>query len=397
LHTTSPASFGGRDIDASSSTQVTRIELYQFSYPMVGVAGGIDMPGVTSERVRLAVSIETKDGAKGSYVGGQANAFAQAQACAQAILGMDCFAREQAYEAIRRRLRKEDRMGAGVIDTALWDLAGRRLGAAVSAMLGGCKPRIKAYASTWFGGDGGGLATPEAYVDFAEACFDKGYRAFKMHGWTDGGCERDAAAVRALGRRVGGRMDLMHDAACHLRTFADALAVGRACDEAGFYWYEDPYSDGGLAAHAHRRLRELIRTPILLGEHVRGMESLANLVLADGTDFVRADPDFDMGITGTMKIAHFAEALGLDVELHAPGPAHRHCIAAIRNTNYYELSMVGPSGADFNAPVYSCGYSDHIDKVGADGCFEVPAGPGLGVEYDWDYIRRHAKSHVVVE
>lgn len=29
-----------------------------------------------------------------------------------------------------------------------------------------------------------------------------------------------------------------------------------------------------------------------------------------------------MGITGTMKVAHFAEALGLDVELHAPGPAH---------------------------------------------------------------------------
>ncbi|MGO4740901.1 hypothetical protein AB4099_30515 [Bosea sp. 2KB_26] len=27
-----------------------------------------------------------------------------------------------------------------------------------------------------------------------------------------------------------------------------------------------------------------------------------------------------------------------------------------------------------------------VDK---DGCFPVPTGPGLGVSYDWDYIRAH--------
>lgn len=383
---------------ACASSRIKRVALWIFGYPMTGVApGGIDMPGVKAERLRLAVRIDTADGASGAYVGGQANALPQATACARAVLGLDGFAREQAYERIRRNLRKEDRMGAGVIDCAMWDLAGRRLGLSVSQMLGGTRKRLPAYASTWFGGDGGGLSTPEAYGDFAEECFELGYRAFKIHGWTDGRTAKDIAAIRLLGRRVGSRMALMHDAACHLRTFADALEVGRACDEAGFFWYEDPYSDGGLAAHAHRRLRELIRTPILLGEHVRGLESNATLVLADGTDFVRADPDFDIGITGTMKIAHFAEALGLDVELHAPGPAHRHCMAAIRNTNFYELSMVGPSRGNFNAPVYTCGYSDALDDVGEDGCFPVPEGPGLGVTYDWGFIERNAKSHVVVE
>jgi L-alanine-DL-glutamate epimerase-like enolase superfamily enzyme len=387
-----------RDIASSPSTQISRVELWLFSYPMIGVGpGGIDMPGVRSERLRLAVTIETKDGARGSYVGGQANSLPQASTCAKAILGMDCFAREHIYETIRRQLRKEDRMGAGVIDIALWDLAGKRLGASVSQLLGGSRKRLPAYASTWFGGDGGGLASPEAYADFAEECYELGYRGFKIHGWTDGSTRRDAAAVRLLGKRVGDRMALMHDAACHFRTFADALAVGRACDEAGFFWYEDPYSDGGLAAHAHRRLRELIRTPLLLGEHIRGLESMATLTLADGTDFVRADPDFDIGITGTMKIAHFAEALGLDVEIHAPGPAHRHCMAAIRNTNFYELSMVGPSRGDFNAPVYTCGYYDKLDDVGPDGCFPVPDGPGLGVLYDWDYINKNKISHKVFE
>ena len=109
-------------------------------------------------------------------------------------------------------------MGAGVVDIAMWDLAGKRLGISVSQMLGGSKARVPAYASTWFGGDGGGLSTPEAFADFAEECYAMGYRGFKMHGWTDGGTERDAQTVRLLGKRVGDRMALMHDAACHFRT-----------------------------------------------------------------------------------------------------------------------------------------------------------------------------------
>ena len=383
---------------SGTASRIDKIEITLFSYPMENVAyGGIDRRGATSERRRLAVQVWTAGGATGSYIGGQANSFAQSVQCARVLLGEDAFAREGAYERMRRRLRKEDRMGAGVIDCALWDLAGHAFGLSVAEMLGGAKTTVKAYASTWFGGDDGGLNSPEAYADFAEECFELGYRAFKIHGWTDGGIERDIAAIRTLGDRVGDRMTLLHDSACSYRTFADALEVGRACDDAGFFWYEDPYSDGGLSAHAHRRLREMIRTPLLIGEHLRGLELHATLVLSDGTDFVRADPDFDMGITGTMKLARFAEAMGLDVELHAPGPAHRHCMAAIRNTNFYELSMVGPSRGNFSAPVYTCGYSDDLDAVGSDGTFPVPRGPGLGVTYDWARVRASAVDTVVIQ
>jgi L-alanine-DL-glutamate epimerase-like enolase superfamily enzyme len=42
------------------------------------------------------------------------------------------------------------------------------------------------------------------------------------------------------------------------------------------------------------------------------------------------------------------------------------------------------------APVYTCGYTDQLDACGADGCVAVPAGPGLGVRYDWDFIRQNA-------
>lgn len=400
----SPAAAGQDDGTPAASRRVVEVELRSISFPMTDVGKCpdtneiIDQPGAVTPRGRLAIRITTADGSTGEYVGGNETMMHQARIAAQKIVGHDAYAREWLYDSMKKKLRKSDRMGTGPIDIALWDLAGKRQGASVSQMLGSFRPRLKAYASTLFGGDGGDLATPEHYSAFAEQCHEMGYRAFKVHGWTNGDAEREAENVRLLGKRVGGRMALMLDPACYLQTFADALLVGRACDEAGFFWYEDPYADGGLSAFSHKKLREFIKTPLLMGEHVRGLESMAGMVLAGGTDMLRADPDFDMGITGTMKIAHFAEAMGIDLELHAPGPAQRHCMAAIRNTSYYELSMVGPNGHGFTGPeLYTCGYSDRLQDVGADGCFPVPEGPGLGVSYDWDRIEHITKDRVVLK
>jgi len=347
------------------------------------------MPGAVTHRTRFVVVIETRDGSRGEFVGGNDTMLAQARIIAGALPGRDALAREQLYSEIKVKLRKTDRMGYGAFDNALWDLAGKRYGAAVAEMLGGYRWRLPAYASTWSGHPEGGLSGPDAYAAFAETCHAMGYRAFKFHGFTEGDAALEARVVRTLGRRVGDRMALMIDPGCHIQTWADMLMIGRACDEANFYWLEDPMADGGLSAQGHKRLKQFIRTPILLGEHVRALELMADLLIAGGTDFIRADPDFDMGITGTMKIAHMAEALGADVEIHAPGPAARACMAAIRNSNWYELSLVGPSGGVFTPDCYACGYSDRLEAVGSDGCFPVPTGPGLGVAIDWDWIDHH--------
>ena len=221
-----------------------------------------------------------------------------------------------------------------------------------------------------------------------------GYPGFKIHGWQDAPVERQIALVHAVGKRVGGKMDLMLDPFCALKSFGEALKVGWACDEYGFFWYEDPFKDGGVSAHAHRKLRQLIKTPLLQLEHVRGLESHVDFIEAQATDFVRADPDYDGGVTGTMKIAHASEGFGLDVELHAAGPVRRHLMAAIRNTNYYEMGLLHPKVAPFHSPPYRDGYSDGIDSIDNDGCVDVPDGPGLGVEYDWDFITRNRTGSV---
>ena len=66
----------------------------------------------------------------------------------------------------------------------------------------------------------------------------------------------------------------------------------------------------------------------------------------------------------------------------------RHMMSAIRNTNFYEVALVGPDCPNAIPPVYTCGYSDQLDCVDKNGYVDIPNGIGLGVQYDWEYIKK---------
>ncbi len=204
--------------------------------------------------------------------------------------------------------------------------------------------------------------------------------------------------IQAVADRVGDRMRIMYDSACHLKTFQDAVLVGQVCDDNDLFWFEDPYADGGVSAFGNRSLKNFVRTPIMVGEHIHTPELSTEVLLAGGSDFARADPDYDCGITGCWKIATAAEAIGMDTEVHACGPAMRHLMAAISKSNYYEVNLLHPQMPNaWTLPVYNCGYTDDIDCIDSDGNVPVPQGPGLGVSYDWDYIAAHTVDQIVID
>jgi L-alanine-DL-glutamate epimerase-like enolase superfamily enzyme len=340
-------------------------------------------PGSTLERTDTLLRIHTDEGITGECLGGTS------ERIANYLLGRDPLRRERHWAEIRRATRHSTGKALGRADVALWDIAGKHAGLPIHELLGTYRDRLPAYASTPHGDTNDGLDSPAAYAAFAERCRDRGYPAFKIHGWGGSDAARDidreVATVHAVGDAVGDDMDLMLDPACEYRTWRDALAVGRACDTQEFLWYEDPFHDCGRSQHAHRTLREHLDTPLLQGEHIYGLEPHLDWAASGATDFVRGG--MAHGITGLMKVARAAEGLGLDVEIHGPRPAKRHCMAAIRNTNYYEMGLVHPEWHHALQPdVAYVDYADRLDAVDANGTVPVPDDPGLGVEFDRDYI-----------
>jgi len=382
---------------------ITRIEVHQFAsfLPDIGRDyNGFNLvyePGAKTTMGGYALRIMTDVGVVGEHAGGTALDYAAFPMFVPYLFGKNALERERIYTDVNRALRQMARIGYAPVDIALWDLAGKFYDTPVHRLLGGYKTTLPAYASTYHGDhQPDGLSSPEAYADFAEQCLELGFPAFKIHGWGRAPIKQEIANVHAVGKRVGGRMDLMIDPACEFMTFGEALKVGWACDDNRFFWYEDPYRDGGTSQFGHRKLRQLIKTPLLQTEHVRSLEPHIDFVVNDATDFVRGDIGYD-GITGAMKVAHACEGLGVDVEFHGPGPVQRQCMAAVRNTNYYELGLLHPKTVASHLNDVYIDYDDDISAIDAEGNVPVPQGPGLGVAIDWDWVEHHRTGLVVYE
>jgi L-alanine-DL-glutamate epimerase-like enolase superfamily enzyme len=208
-------------------SKIDRVEIHGFGYEVPnlglpshgaqGVGNWVYHKGSKVKASRYAVRIRTDDGLVGEYIThwvGTFSAMAQSIMLAPHLLGRDPEAREQIYDDLKRELRAYDHMGHGPLDIALWDLAGKKYGAPVAKLLGGFRTRLPTYASTYHGQDQpGGLDSPQAFADFAEACKALGYVGFKIHGWHDGDRRREAETVLGVRARVGDDMALMIDPA----------------------------------------------------------------------------------------------------------------------------------------------------------------------------------------
>jgi L-alanine-DL-glutamate epimerase-like enolase superfamily enzyme len=339
-------------------------------------------PGSTRTGHSAALTVRTDTGIEGyAHSGYPGTLVDQIRHTTDDLLGRDPLERESIWQDLWHALRHTDHEGVGPIDVALWDVAGKHYDASVSELLGGHRDRIPAYASTFSGSRE--RDSPADYADFAAECLDAGYPGFKIH--PHGIPENDVEICRAVADRVGDEMDLMLDPSSCYDTYADALRVGRVLDELDFYWYEDPLMDTGDSVYAMRRLAAELDTPLLGLEHSRTEPfGVVNHLMDDACDMVRMDAGHGGGITGAMKVAHAAEAAGMDVEPHGASLEHLHIQSAIRNTNYAEDGLVHPELTP-----------DWRDRANDDGTLDVPQGPGVGYDHDLDDLESEAVRHEV--
>jgi L-alanine-DL-glutamate epimerase-like enolase superfamily enzyme len=247
----------------------------------------------------------------------------------------------------------------GLVDIALWDLAGKAADLPVYELLGAYRTEIPAYASTVT------FASVEEYLDVADQCLELGYRAIKLHAWGD--ARRDAKLGLALRDHVGPDLDLMYDGSAGF-DLADAVYLGQALAEAGYLWYEEPIREFSITSY--QWLAERVRVPLLVAETSDGAHmNTADFIVSGCATFVRTSTMLKGGFTGALRIAHTADSFRLRAEVHGGGAANVHLCMAIPNTTYYEsLVMTNPV---MREPV-----------VDSRGLVHAPTAPGVGYERD---------------
>ncbi|MFI1093218.1 enolase C-terminal domain-like protein [Streptomyces sp. NPDC020917] len=250
----------------------------------------------------------------------------------------------------------------GLVDVALWDLAGRAAGVPTWQMLGGYRTSIPAYASTVTFG------TVAEYLDVADQCLELGYPAIKLHAWGDRNA--DAKLAVKLREHVGPDVPLMYDGSAGF-DLPDAVYVGHALAEADYLWYEEPIREYSITSYEW--LAERVSVPLNVAETVPGAHlSSADYVASGCASYLRTSSGLRGGITGAMRIAHLADAFRLRAEVHGSGIAARHLCMAIPNTTYYESLVT----------------SNRVCREwGIDGSGNVaaPTEPGIGLAPGPDY------------
>lgn len=273
------------------------------------------------------------------------------------LLGLDPLMKEYVWHRLWELDRIEEMpiYGLGLIDIALWDLCAKVAGLPLYKLLGGFRDRIPVYASTVT------YASIEEFLDIADQCIDYGFRAIKLHAWGDP--KQDAKLGQALRAHVGPDIELMYDGSAGF-DLIDAIYVGRALAEAGFFWYEEPMREFNI--DAYRRLRDKVDIPLLSGETSDGAHfNIADFIAFDAAEMVRTSTHYKGGVTGAMRIAHLAQAFNMRAEVHGGGMANLAIACAIPNTTWYE-SLVKT-----NPIIVEPG-------IGRDGCISPPDVPGIG-------------------
>ncbi len=310
------------------------------------------------------------------------------------LIGQNAFDRERLWQDLVHWQRGSagqltDRALA-LIEQALWDLAGRALELPVHKLIGGFRDKVPAYGSTMCGDElKGGLATPEDYAAFAEQLVARGYKAIKLHTWMPPvsfapDTKMDVRACAAVREAVGSDIALMLDG-YHWYSRTDAFYIGRELQRLDFAWFEEPMVEDSAESYAW--LAANLDIPVLGPETVAGKHySRASWVKNASCDILRAGVAGVGGIGPCLKVAHLADAFGMDCEVHGNGAANLAVVGAIKNCRWYERGLLHPFLDYDEVPAY---LNSLVDPMDDEGFVHLSQKPGLGEDINFEYIQEH--------
>jgi L-alanine-DL-glutamate epimerase-like enolase superfamily enzyme len=215
-------------------------------------------------------------------------------------------------------------------DIAVWDILGKAAGMPVYKLLGAVRDRMPAYAMCgWYREND---RDHSQYKRTINETLEIGYRAFKVK---VGRYSLDDDVERIeVGRKTAGKdVKIMVDANQAFNR-VEALRRGRAYQELGCFWYEEPLPPWDHEGYAE--LASALDIRIATGENEYNKRAFTDLLTKKGADVVQPDNRRAGGPTEWVEIGAISDAFGVELASHGGGPANMNILCAIPNAIYME-------------------------------------------------------------
>ncbi|WP_353120312.1 mandelate racemase/muconate lactonizing enzyme family protein [Nitratidesulfovibrio sp.] len=295
------------------------------------------------------------------------------------------------------------------IDIALWDIKGKALGLPVYKLLGGpCRERIRTYASQvqfgWSPDKEVWLHRPEDYARVTRIMVDEGFTCVKVNPLRFGpngeflpqiGGKLPASTVSAMADRVravreegGPDLDILIEFNSRCATEA-AVQLGQRLEEFDIMYLEEPvhFMDMSLM----RDMKARVNIPLAGGERLYTRWQFLPYLQERIISLAQPDIGLAGGFTEVKKICDLAHIFDVQTQMHVCGgpvgvAASLHMAAAVVNYTLHEhhVRLRHPG----TRAIVKEDYQPH------NGCFELPEGPGLGIELNDEVVNRSPRKCV---
>jgi galactonate dehydratase len=264
------------------------------------------------------------------------------------------------------------------VDIALWDILGKVANLPIYRLLGGVgRTEVPCYAASVNWGS-------DEFMDSElDRYLEKGFPRIKVKVANP---VKDAIRrIERLRKRAGDDVELCVDANWAY-TLPQAIEVGRALSANNYFWFEEPLrpEDEDGYEELHRRCD----TPLAAGESNYTLDQCMRLVSSRTLAYLQPDVARSGGISETRRMAEFAAAHDVQYAPHIGmsgiicETASVHLAAAMPNIRAMECET---DASPFKT--WITGQAPGADRQ-KNGMLPVPTGPGLGIEVDWDAVKR---------
>jgi len=261
------------------------------------------------------------------------------------------------------------------IDSAVWDAIGKAHGQPLYRLWGGYKDKLPILAIAGYYEEGKALTDYEREM---AALRDMGLGGckFKVGGKSP---REDAERVRAAFQVADEEFRICVDANQGWQV-REAIEFARLVDDLDIMWFEEPcrwFDD--------RRSMAIVRAstgvPITAGQSERSRSGCRDLMMDGAIDYCNFDASWGGGPTEWRRVAALARCFSVTMAHHEEPQISAHLLASVSNSSY--LEVFHPE----RDPLFYELVANRNPFVG--GTYEVPTGPGWGLELDWDVIEKY--------